>query len=83
MTLFADIRVARGFSSQASLALAAGIDSKTVHRIEATPGYTPRSSTVGPLAAALALTPDQVRRAFTGDLPLSELDAQAQDTEAA
>jgi DNA-binding XRE family transcriptional regulator len=77
MTRFADIRVARGFDSQAALAEAAGISSKTVHRIEATAGYTPHPSTVGPLSRALNLTPDQIRLAFAGDLDLAVLEEAA------
>jgi DNA-binding XRE family transcriptional regulator len=58
---FADFRVARGFASQGALAEAAGVDGKTIHRIESNPGYAPRASTIVPLAAALQLTPDELR----------------------
>lgn len=61
MTRFADLRVAKGFATQGALAEAASVDLKTVHRIESTPGYAPRASTIGPLAGALGITTDELR----------------------
>lgn len=64
MSRFADLRVAKGFATQAALGEAASVDPQTIHRIESKPGYSPRASTIGPLAAALGITTDELRTAL-------------------